>query len=181
MSKVIEPQMQLGEEAIGAIRLDPKSRDDIPQLLQGLQHLYITPEVRERVFAILEEVQGQGVALDRRLAAAREVVVVADVSSEISDELVDEKVVEVDDKLPEVDEEEVAEVGEEDVALLVEVAAQDALAVLVRVAVVLEEDDSVARGGCAVESGASRVLNLPELYLDRAEQRLCPAENPSEN
>jgi len=56
MRKVIEPQMQLGEAAIGAIRLDPKSRDDIPQLLQGLQHLYITPEVRERVFAILEEV-----------------------------------------------------------------------------------------------------------------------------
>jgi len=56
MRKVIEPQMQLGEEAIGAIRLDPKSRDDIPQLLQGLQHLYITPEVRERVFAILKEV-----------------------------------------------------------------------------------------------------------------------------
>jgi len=56
MRKVIEPQMQLGEEAIGAIRLDPKSRDDIPQLLQGLQHLYITPEVRERVFVILEEV-----------------------------------------------------------------------------------------------------------------------------
>ena len=56
MRKVIEPQMQLGEEAIGAIRLDRKSRDDIPQLLQGLQHLYITPEVRERVFAILEEV-----------------------------------------------------------------------------------------------------------------------------
>ena len=43
-------------EAIGAIRLDPKSRDDIPQLLQGLQHLYITPVVRQRVFSILEEV-----------------------------------------------------------------------------------------------------------------------------
>ena len=48
--------MQLGEAAIGAIRLDPKSRDDIPQLLRGLQHIYTTPEVRERVFAILEEV-----------------------------------------------------------------------------------------------------------------------------
>jgi hypothetical protein len=60
MRKVIEPQMQLGEEAIGAIRLDPKSRDDIPQLLQGLQHLYITPEVRERVFAILEEILPEG-------------------------------------------------------------------------------------------------------------------------
>ena len=56
MRKVIEPQMQIGEEAIGAIQLDPKSRDDIPQLLRGLQHIYMTPEVREPVFAILEEV-----------------------------------------------------------------------------------------------------------------------------
>ena len=56
MRKVIEPQMRLGEEAIGAIRLDPNSRDDIPQLLRGLQHLYTTPVVRQRVFAILEEV-----------------------------------------------------------------------------------------------------------------------------
>jgi transposase, IS5 family len=66
MRKVIEPQMQLGEEAIGAIRLDPKSRDDIPQLLRGLQHLYITPEVRERVFAILEEIlpESKGVKAD---------------------------------------------------------------------------------------------------------------------
>ena len=56
MRKVIEPQMQLGELAIGAIKLDPKSRDDIPQLLRGLQHIYTTPEVRRSVFAILEEV-----------------------------------------------------------------------------------------------------------------------------
>ena len=56
MRKVIWLQMQLGEKAIGAIRLDPKSRDDIPQLLRGFQHLYITPQVHERVFAILEEV-----------------------------------------------------------------------------------------------------------------------------
>jgi len=34
--------------------LDPKSRDDIPQLLRGLQHLYTDPELRKCVFAILE-------------------------------------------------------------------------------------------------------------------------------
>ena len=56
MRKVIEPQMQLGELAIGAIKLDPKSRDDIPQLLRGLQHIYTTPELRGPIFAILEEV-----------------------------------------------------------------------------------------------------------------------------
>ena len=56
MRKVINPQMQFGETDIAAIVLNPKSRDDIPQILRGLQHIYITPGLRERVFAILEEV-----------------------------------------------------------------------------------------------------------------------------
>ena len=56
MRRVIEPQMKLGELAIADIKLDPKSRDDIPQILRGLQHLYITPELRGPIFAILEEV-----------------------------------------------------------------------------------------------------------------------------
>lgn len=57
MREVIEPQMQIGEPGIGAIWLDPKSRDDIPQILRGLQFIYTTPPVRERVFGILEEVR----------------------------------------------------------------------------------------------------------------------------
>jgi hypothetical protein len=56
MRRVIEPQMKLGELAIADIKLDPKSRDDIPQILRGLQHIYTTPELRGPVFAILEEV-----------------------------------------------------------------------------------------------------------------------------
>ncbi len=48
--------MKLGETAIADIKLDPKSRDDIPQILRGLQHIFITPELREAVFAILAEV-----------------------------------------------------------------------------------------------------------------------------
>jgi transposase, IS5 family len=56
MRHVIVPQMKLGEMAIADIKLDPKSRDDIPQLLRGLQHLYTTPELREQIFAILEKV-----------------------------------------------------------------------------------------------------------------------------
>jgi len=48
--------MLLGELPIAAIKLDPKSRDDIPQILRGLQHIYTTPELREPVFAILAEV-----------------------------------------------------------------------------------------------------------------------------
>ena len=60
MRQVIDPQLQFGEQDIGAIVLDPKSRDDIPQLLRGLQHIYTTPELRARVFAILEEVVPAG-------------------------------------------------------------------------------------------------------------------------
>ena len=57
MRRVIDPQLSLDEQAIGAIELDPKSRDDIPQILRGLQYLYTTPELRERVFAILQELR----------------------------------------------------------------------------------------------------------------------------
>jgi hypothetical protein len=53
-SSARNPAVQGGD--IAAIVLDPKSRDDIPQLLRGLQYLYTTPEVREQVFAILAEV-----------------------------------------------------------------------------------------------------------------------------
>jgi hypothetical protein len=65
MRKVIEPQLALGQIDIGAIVFNPKSRDDIPQILCGLQHLYLNPDVRRRVFALLEEAlperaEGQG-------------------------------------------------------------------------------------------------------------------------
>jgi IS5 family transposase len=56
MRRVVNPQLQFGEQDISAIELDPKSRDDIPQILRGLQYIYVTPEIRERVFAILADV-----------------------------------------------------------------------------------------------------------------------------
>lgn len=56
MRAVLHSQLTLGEEDIARIKLDPKSRDDIPQLLAGLQYIYTTPEVRQAVFKILEEV-----------------------------------------------------------------------------------------------------------------------------
>lgn len=56
MREIITPQLQLGEQDIGAIEIDCKSRDDIPRLLRGLQYIYVTPEVREGVFTILAEV-----------------------------------------------------------------------------------------------------------------------------
>jgi IS5 family transposase len=56
MRQVIDPQLKLGEQDISQIQLDVRSRDDIPRLLRGLQYIYVTPQVRERVFAILAEV-----------------------------------------------------------------------------------------------------------------------------
>jgi hypothetical protein len=56
MRSIIDPHLQFSEQDIAAIVLDPKSRDDIPQLLRGLQYIYTTAEVRARVFAILAEV-----------------------------------------------------------------------------------------------------------------------------
>jgi hypothetical protein len=56
MRDVFNPQMSLDGVDIGAIYLDPKSRDDIPQILRGLQHIYTEPALRERVFTILREV-----------------------------------------------------------------------------------------------------------------------------
>jgi hypothetical protein len=56
MRTVIDAQMRFGQTEIADIVLDPKSRDDIPQLLRGLQHIYTDLPLREGVFKILEEV-----------------------------------------------------------------------------------------------------------------------------
>ena len=56
MRTVKNPQMSLGQVDIADIEINLKSRDDIPQLLLGLQYIYTTPELRDRVFAILEQV-----------------------------------------------------------------------------------------------------------------------------
>jgi transposase, IS5 family len=56
MRNVINPQMLLGGTDIGEIDFSEKSRDDIPLILRGLQHIYTEPKLRLRVFAILEEV-----------------------------------------------------------------------------------------------------------------------------
>lgn len=48
-------QLELGETAIENIKFDPKSRDDIPALLIGLQHIYSDPATREKLFSLLEE------------------------------------------------------------------------------------------------------------------------------
>ena len=43
-------QFELGEVRIGDIKLDIKSRNDIPALLIGLQYLYSQEVLRDRLF-----------------------------------------------------------------------------------------------------------------------------------
>ena len=53
MRVVQPPQTQLGEPNIADIRIDIKSRDDIPQLLRGLQHLYLNVDLRQgRIYSV---------------------------------------------------------------------------------------------------------------------------------
>jgi hypothetical protein len=60
MRQIIDPQLKFGEQDIARIVLDARSRDHIPRILRGLQYIYVTPEVRAEVFAILAEVLPRG-------------------------------------------------------------------------------------------------------------------------
>ena len=48
-------QMQIGEVDVSKIKFDLKSRDDIPKILRGLQHLYVNVGLRTKLFAFFEE------------------------------------------------------------------------------------------------------------------------------
>lgn len=54
MRVVQNPQMHIGEVDVSQIALDLKSRDDIPQILRGLQHLYRDQVKRDKLFQLLE-------------------------------------------------------------------------------------------------------------------------------
>jgi len=56
MRKVEGDFVQFGEVDIADIKINTKSRDDIPKILLGLQYIYITKKVREAVFDILEKI-----------------------------------------------------------------------------------------------------------------------------
>src|SRR5450759_2600164 len=54
MRVVQNSQMQIGEVDISQIKFDPKSRDDIPKILKGLQHLYMNLPLRTEIFELLD-------------------------------------------------------------------------------------------------------------------------------
>ena len=55
MRKVEEKQLHFGEVPISEIKIDLKSRDDIPQILLGLQAIYKDDETRCKIFKILKQ------------------------------------------------------------------------------------------------------------------------------
>jgi hypothetical protein len=56
MRKVIDLQMEFWRKDIANIEFDLQSRDEIPKLLMGLQHIYSTSFIREKVFEILKQI-----------------------------------------------------------------------------------------------------------------------------
>lgn len=60
MRKFMPSEMESCEINISEIEFDIHSRDEIPKILIGLQHIYSEPEVREEVFSILRDVLPEG-------------------------------------------------------------------------------------------------------------------------
>ncbi len=55
MRRVQHPQIKLGEAAVSKIKLDTRSRDEIPKLLMGLQHIYCTSEITDKKISIEDD------------------------------------------------------------------------------------------------------------------------------
>jgi len=54
MARVIQnEQLKLGEVDVSAIEIDPKSRDDIPKILRGIQYVYMNKDTKEKLFSVL--------------------------------------------------------------------------------------------------------------------------------
>jgi|TARA_B110001454_G_C12699714_1_gene426054 IS5 family transposase len=51
----INEQMLFGEVDVSKVVIDKKSRDDIPQILIGLQQIYQDKQAREKIFSVLEK------------------------------------------------------------------------------------------------------------------------------
>ena len=61
MRKVMEKQLKIGQVDISNIQIDLNSRDEIPQLLLGLQAIYSNRRIRNEVFSILHRVVPENV------------------------------------------------------------------------------------------------------------------------
>lgn len=64
MRENISSQLQLGEVDVADIQFNPRSRDDIHQLLMGLHHIYTTKEFKNKIFAILQDLTPNTINLE---------------------------------------------------------------------------------------------------------------------
>ena len=55
MRQRFEQQMNLRTKAISDVKFPLKSRDELPPVLKALQFIFITPELNEKVFVLLEK------------------------------------------------------------------------------------------------------------------------------
>ncbi|MFB3108434.1 MAG: ISNCY family transposase [Candidatus Binatia bacterium] len=55
MRQRFERQLDLGQIPIEEVPIPPKSRDELPPVLRGLQWIFQTPEVNEQIFQLLEQ------------------------------------------------------------------------------------------------------------------------------
>jgi hypothetical protein len=55
MRQRFEQQMNLRTVAISEVKFTLKSRDELPPVLQALQHIFVTPELNQKVFLLLEK------------------------------------------------------------------------------------------------------------------------------
>jgi len=62
--KIHSEQVQMGEIAIEDIKINLDCRDEIPQLLLGLQHLYSNSVIRKKVFNLLWDIVPQGIDIN---------------------------------------------------------------------------------------------------------------------
>ncbi|NLU38725.1 MAG: ISNCY family transposase [Bacteroidales bacterium] len=63
MRKIIPEQLQMGEIPIEDIKFDLTCRDEIPQLLKGLQHIYCNTLLRQKVFLLLRKIIPKNVSI----------------------------------------------------------------------------------------------------------------------
>ena len=55
MRQRFEQQTTMGITPIAEVKVPLRSRDELPPVLKALQHIFVTPELNEKIFALLEE------------------------------------------------------------------------------------------------------------------------------
>ena len=59
MRKTHDPQLKLGQVNINDIQIDINDRDELPQLLIGLQAINVNSDIRDAIFKILTDTFGK--------------------------------------------------------------------------------------------------------------------------